>query len=138
MKLAICGSMATQELMNDMVEVGKKLETMDIDILLPAVEETTSDYTGLTEEQVAERKSGYLHRHFRKIEDSDGVMILNYNRKNIDGYIGANTLIEMAIAAYLNKKIYVLNSVNRDLASYDEVIGMKPTFLNGDWSKLND
>jgi len=42
--------------------------------------------------------------HFDIIEKSDAIVVLNYPKNNIEGYIGGATLMEIAIARHFNKR----------------------------------
>jgi len=77
------------------------------------------------------RKSWLIKNHFQKIISSDAILVLNYEKNGIDGYIGGNTLIEMAIAYHYKKPIYILNPVSEKLGFREEVLGLQPIFLNG-------
>jgi len=77
----------------------------------------------------------FIREHFRKIEKADAILILNYEKKGIVGYIGGNTFLEMGYAFGLNKKIYLLYPVP-DMDYRVEMHAMKPIILNGDLNKL--
>ena len=73
--------------------------------------------------------------HFRKIEKSDAILVLNYTKGKVKNYIGGNTLIEIGYAFYLGKKIYFLNPIPNQ--SYtEELVAMEPIILNGNLSKI--
>jgi hypothetical protein len=74
--------------------------------------------------------------HFKKIEWCNAILVLNYSKNDIEGYIGANTLIEMGLALYLKKLIYLLNPVP-DISYKEEILGMQPIVLNGNLDKIN-
>ena len=59
----------------------------------------------------------------------------SYDKNGVKGYIGGNTLMEMGLAFYLKKKIYLLNEVP-ELPYKEEILGVKPIILNGDLSKI--
>jgi hypothetical protein len=63
------------------------------------------------------------------------VLILNYSKKEIANYIGANTLIEMGLAFYLHKKIFLLNPIP-EISYKEEILAMKPIVINGDLNKI--
>lgn len=81
-------------------------------------------------------KAKLMRRHFKKILASDAILVLNHAKKGAQGYIGGNTLMEMAIAFHYKKPIYVLNSVFESSPLYEEILGMNPIFLNGDLKKI--
>jgi len=78
--------------------------------------------------------------HFNKIAGGDAVLILNYPKNNIQGYIGGSSLMELAIARYLDKKIFILHELpNEDELRYAlEIKVMRPIILNGDISNIKN
>ena len=83
-----------------------------------------------------DKKTELMKTHFQKVLDSDAILVLNYEKNGIEGYIGGNGLMEMALAFHYEKPIYVLNPVSEALSVYEEVMGMQPTFLDGDIGKI--
>lgn len=77
----------------------------------------------------------FIRKHFKKIEQSDAILILNYDKKNTPGYIGGNTFLEMGIAFWQGKKIYLMNPVPKMNYSI-EMHSMQPIVLHGDLTKL--
>jgi len=133
MKIAVCGSMSTQQGVDDIFNAGKSLEILGHEIFYPVTEDL-SDYKNMSPEEVEKSKNFYMWEHIKKIEQADAVLVTNSTKKGISGYVGANTFLEMAIAMYLNKKIFLMNPVVPELGCYEEVLGMKPIVLNGDLS----
>ena len=39
--------------------------------------------------------------HFKKIEKSDAILVLNYPKGAVNGYVGGASLMEMGLAYYL-------------------------------------
>jgi hypothetical protein len=78
-------------------------------------------------------KEGAIRDHYKKIDWGDAVLVINHDKRGIKGYIGGNTLIEIGVAFYLNKKIYILNPVSSELSDKQEIMGMKPVMLEGDF-----
>jgi len=66
-------------------------------------------------------------------EKCDSLIVLNYKKEDLEGYIGVNSLIEMGLAYYLRQKIFLLYPPpNKEKARYyTEVMLMKPIILNG-------
>jgi len=77
-------------------------------------------------------KEGAINDHFDKINWCEAVLIINHEKRGIQGYVGGNTLIEIGVAFYSKKKIYILNQVSSELSYKQEIMGMKPLMLNGD------
>ena len=82
------------------------------------------------------RKAYLMKNHFNKVTRSDAVLMVNLRKKEVDGYIGPNGLMEMAIGFFFKKPIFVLNKVSKTSPNYEEILGMKPTFLEGDLEKI--
>ncbi len=82
------------------------------------------------------RKTWLIKNHFGKIIRSDAILILNYEKNGVPGYIGGNTLIEAAIAFHYKKPIYILNPISDGLNFKEEIFGMQPIFLNGNLEKI--
>src|SRR3989344_7809336 len=56
------------------------------------------------------KKKKLMDGHFKKIVKGDSILVINNTKHGVKGYIGGNVLMEMAIAYFLKKKIFILNS----------------------------
>ena len=65
----------------------------------------------------------------------DAILVANYDKKGVKGYIGGNTLMEMGLAFFLKKKVYLLNEVP-ELPYKEEILGVKPIILNDNLTKI--
>jgi len=146
MKITICGSIAFYK---EMEEAKERLEQLGHEVDLPPsqfedgngntisasqyyeIRKTSTDNTGW----VWDRKEMAMKKHFNKVVWSDAILVLNYAKNNIPGYVGANTLMEMGLALHLNKKIYLLNPIP-EISYKEEILGMKPAIIDGDLSKI--
>jgi len=147
MKITLCGSIA---FLNEMLDIKKQLEELGHKVEMPPVEVedgegnliSAIDYykirrqTTKNEGWVWDRKEWAMRKHFDKVVWSDAILVLNYDKNNIEGYIGANTFLEMGLAFHLNKKIYLLNSIP-EISYKEELLGMKPIIINGNLSKVS-
>jgi len=136
MKITICGSMTFSP---EMLKVADILKSKRNEIHLPAFIRDYSKLDSRDKMHVESAKNKINHdliRYYWKlIQDSDAILVFNKTKKNIENYIGANTLIEMAFAHVLNKKIFLLNPIPEQDCK-DEILVMKPIILNGDLSKI--
>ena len=73
--------------------------------------------------------------HLEKVAWAENIIILNYDKRGIENYVGANTLIEMGLAFWLKKEIYLLNPIP-EVEYKEEILGMQPIILNGDLSRI--
>ncbi len=73
-----------------------------------------------------------MRNHIDKVVQADAILMMNLDKNGIRGYIGGNCLIEMAIAFYFHKPIFILNKIAKSSPFYEEILGVLPIFLNGD------
>jgi len=143
MKIVICGSIdATYEIK----EIADKLEASGHETEIPLTSqrilngELTLDAFKAEKEKngdgfVRKVKDDVIKRYYELIKNSDAVLIANYPKKGVEGYIGGNTFLEMGFAHVLNKKIFLLNPIP-EMSYKDELLAMQPTVINGDFSKI--
>jgi nucleoside 2-deoxyribosyltransferase len=136
MTITICGSM---QFHREMTQIQLLLEDQGHTVLVPkdlTVLEQNESYMETDEERISSKiEHDFIREHFRKIEKSDAVLVLNYEKKGIAGYIGGNTFLEMGYAFGLGKKIYLLHPVP-EMDYSVEMHAMKPVVLNGDLGKI--
>ena len=82
------------------------------------------------------KKQRFMDWHFREIKKGDGILVANYDKKGIKGYIGGNVLMKIAIAYYFKKPIFILFDIEENSPIKEEVYGVNPVFLRGDITKL--
>jgi hypothetical protein len=82
-------------------------------------------------------KEGAIRDHFDKIDWGEAILVVNEEKRGIAGYVGGNTLIEIGVAFYLGKKIYIMHDVSAELTYKQEILGMKPVVLNGNIDALS-
>lgn len=142
MRITICGSIAFYD---EMLNLQSELEKLAHEVKLPpshvrdesGKEIPVKEYYALRKDNSNEsvdwiwmKKRDAMKRHFEKVEWSDAVVVANYDKNGIKGYIGANTLMEMGLALHLNKGIYLLNPIP-EVSYKEEILGMQSIILNG-------
>jgi hypothetical protein len=114
-KIVICSSMSFSK---EISEWKDKLEKENYE-LIKYPEKTDGEFL-----------SGYkieFSDHYQKITETDILFILNLNKNNIDGYIGAAVFAEIAFAIGLNRtcnkniKVYCLNKFPDTLPYSEEL-----------------
>ena len=153
MKITICGSMA---FLKEMERVRDVLIQNEHDVKIPelmletrarfGVGKTVSLGNYIEEKggmdafppghELWDLKESAIKDHFEKIDWADAILVVNEDKRGITGYIGGNTLIEIGLSYYLKKPIYIMNHVSSELSYKQEILGMKPIFLEGDLSKI--
>ncbi|MCD6368067.1 MAG: hypothetical protein J7L45_03215 [Candidatus Aenigmarchaeota archaeon] len=81
-------------------------------------------------------KSVLIKEHFKNIENSDAILVLNFDRDGEEGYVGGNTFLEMGVAYYLNKKIFLWKFPMKKLPYFEEILSMNPRIIDGDIDKI--
>ena len=139
MEIMICGSMTFSK---EMIKAKNKLEEMGHDVRVPCdidvhlddedfIDDLEKDFEHCVENEV-------MKKCFSKVEESDAILVLNYEKNNISGYIGTSTLMEMGLAYYFDKRIFLLFSPPQYSKHRwaHEVRVFQPEILNGDLEKL--
>ncbi|MFH1053475.1 MAG: hypothetical protein V1740_03595 [Candidatus Woesearchaeota archaeon] len=137
MKIMILSSMTFAK---GMLETKKKLEENNHEVYLSQDAELYRDKPELKNDYDQELKHSSeldsLREGFDKVEKSDAVLVLNYGKNGIKGYIGASVLMELGAAYFLNKKIFLLNPVDKSQKCALEIDMIKPIILNGNIEEL--
>lgn len=128
MKITICGSMHHIE---NIKKAAETLRAMGYEVEIPDPRDGEVEYTTLPTEEQARLKQNLIKEHLDKIYDSDAVLIYNDEKKGIKGYIGGNTLMEMAFAYAQHLEIFLFQPTAH-LDFNDEIGGMNPIHLHGD------
>lgn len=153
MKITICGSIGFYKEMevarDELIKLGHEVKIPELALEVP--QEFGGDrklYFGQFIEQnggidafpagheIWSLKESAINDHYEKIDWCDGILVINHEKRGIQGYIGGNTLIEIGVAFYLKKKIYIQNPISSELSYKQEIMGMKPAMLNGDLSQV--
>jgi len=137
MTITICGSM---EFHHQMRAVRTALEKQGYTVLVPKDIELMDKHHYVVPDSVEEKithkiEYDFIREHFRKIEKSDAILVLNYEKNDVPNYIGGNTFLEMGLAFWLGKPIFLLNPIP-DMEYKTEMHAMQPIILNGDLSLI--
>lgn len=123
-----------------MVELQSKLRELGHDAYLT---ELHSPFIGKSDVEKEKIKIHHkMHKDairvfWRAMQGGDAVLVANYDKHGITGYIGGNTFMEMGFAHVLDQAIYLLNPIP-DIPYYKiEIEAMRPIILNGDLGKIS-
>lgn len=148
MKITICGSMVfngkMEETRDQLQVLGHEVKVPEVALEVPeGFDGGKKPYFGKHIEdnggmdafpvghEIWSLKEAAIRDHFDKIDWADAILVVNQDKRGITGYVGGNTLIEIGVAFYLRKPIYILNPVSSELLYKQEILGMKPVLLNG-------
>jgi hypothetical protein len=140
--IVICSSASFY---SQVAEVQKQLKELGFKVVVPLTVNKmikSNDFkvetykTWMERPEDYKRKAFLTKKHFIEVEKGDVTLVLNYKKNGKNGYIGGAVLMEMAIAFYLKKPIYILNPIDDSSKYKEELYGMFPIILNGDLSKI--
>jgi hypothetical protein len=82
------------------------------------------------------KKATLMRDHFNEVYKGDVALVLNFEKHGEANYIGGNVLMEMALAFYFNKPIFIYNEIPERSKFLEEILGMQPTVLHGQLDAL--
>jgi hypothetical protein len=142
MKITLCGSITY---VHEMDTLKSELEKLGHSVMTPPTVVTDKDGGDIDalvqskmrkeanhgETWMQDKKSELIHDHFKKVAWANAILVYNKEKNGIVNYIGANTLLEMGLAFYLHKKIFLYNPIP-EISYKEEILGMKPEVLHSD------
>ena len=132
----ICGSM---HFAKEMLQAQKILEELGHHVRVPSDVYECLENPELNMDFDYCVKTEIDKKDFQQVADSEAILVLNYPKNGIDGYIGGATLMDIGIARHLGKRIFLLHDIpSENVLRYAlEVRITNPTILNGDLKKIN-
>lgn len=137
MKIMIIGSTVFAK---EMMEVKNELQSLGYEVKTPSnleehiADPTLRDNLALDKELVSGKN--IMHVGFDGVAWSDAVLVLNYDKNGIKGYVGASSLMEIGVAGYLRKKIFVFNPIATDQRYTHEIDVLGGQVINGNLSEI--
>ncbi len=147
--IVICGSMIFLEKLD---KVRDELKTKGYNVISPKLSKQEVDSGAKTFEDLIDERGGMekvdlkdkiwniktkaIKDYLKYIEKADAVLICNFTKGKEINRIGDNAFLEMTVAFYLKKRVFVLNAPPYKSSKCEEVVAMKPTFLFGDLNKI--
>ena len=87
-----------------------------------------------TEERLTKRQ--YIDEHMSRLQDSNALLLANFDDERGDGYIGASCFFEAGWAFALGKPVYALHSIDAKSPFAEDLMAIDCTVINGDMSKI--
>lgn len=140
--IALCASASFYK---EALEIENALKKLGFNVTIPytaRLMKKTGDFnvasytTWFTNPKDYKKKALLIQKHFKKITKNDAIFVINLKKNDQEGYIGGNVLMEMGIAFYLKKPIFIYNDVPNDSPFYEEIMGMGSHFIKNDLSKI--
>jgi hypothetical protein len=140
MKITICSSL---DFTSAIKEIADSLISMGHEVVIPMTSEMILNNQVGFDQVMREKESGEITKriieqdtiryYYKKIQESDAILVLNYRKKGVSDYIGGSVFLEMGFAHALGKKIFLLNPIPEMLYK-DEIKAMQLMILKGDLS----
>ncbi len=131
----ICGSMYFAK---EMLDAQKILEGLGHEALIPCDTHECIENPDLNMDMEHCMNTEIDLSCFNKVAESEAIVALNYPKNNIRGYVGGATLMEIGLARYLSKKIFLLYDppAEEDLRYALEIKLTKPIILHGNLANI--
>jgi len=136
--ITICSSAAH---FRNALEIEKQLKAMGYKIKIPKtanIMKRTNNFdissykTWYNNKHDYKKKTQLIKGHFKKVLEADAILVTNFEKNGLPGYIGGNVLMEMVLAFHYKKPIFIYNNISEDLNIKEEVYGLNPIFLKQD------
>jgi hypothetical protein len=130
-RIVICGSMAFA---SQMREIKGQLDILNVRAVVP--DDVDGDLKHYDSQSYLAFKKAVSVSHINKIKDprTYAVLVANFDKNGIYGYIGANSFAEVSVAFSSRKKIFLFSEIPSQYA--DELTAWGAIALNGDLSRL--
>ncbi len=142
--IAICSSVAFYR---QVIAIAGQLEKLGFSVIIP---QTARKMKATDNFNVEQHKTWYQNKadyhiktklmmdHFNEVVKSDAILVLNYEKHGMQGYIGGNVLMKMTIALYFKKPIFIYDQISEDLPIKEEIYGLNPVFIAKDLKRINE
>ena len=107
-------------------EIKQSLEKQGHQIVIPLPDEFYKEKGKI--------KRDSMEDYNKEIENSDAILVANYEKHNIKNYIGTNSIMEVGMAFNRKKKIFILNKIPDNCKEEFTAIGVIE--LNGNLKKI--
>ncbi|HUD44751.1 MAG TPA: hypothetical protein VMR41_04370 [Patescibacteria group bacterium] len=140
--ITLCASLTHYR---QVLDIEKQLKKLGYKVKLPPtanVMKRTNNFDVSTYKTWYKNKNDYkkktqlMKAHFKKVLAADAILVTNFEKNSLPGYIGGNVLMEMTAAFMNKKKIFIYNPISEDLGIKEEVYGLNPIFIDGDLEKI--
>jgi hypothetical protein len=132
MKIIVCGSM---KFIEEIKKIKDKLTDLGHEVTIPNLGNLEKEQQ--MEDHKAKIEFDLIRLFFKKIENSDALLVANFDKNNIKGYIGGNSLLEMGKAYDVRIPIYLLNEIPEMLYT-EEIKALQPIVLNSNLNKIKN
>ncbi|MDO8270019.1 MAG: hypothetical protein Q7T54_05130 [Candidatus Levybacteria bacterium] len=142
--IAVCASASHY---SKLEELRNRLKKLGYKVILPKTArkmiksgdfETSKHKVWFKDKSAYKIKTQLIKAHLKEIEKCDAILVTNYEKNGLQGYIGGNVLIEMAAAFMGKKPIFILNPIDDELGIKEEIYGLNSIFIDGNLDLIKD
>lgn len=123
---------ASLDFVDNMIFVKEHIESIsELKVILPEL----TRYQYIRDEQGDDKtftkiKNRLTRDNINNVEKCDCLFILNYSHRGIRNYVGGNSFLEMIVAFYLKKPIYLLNDIPESMTYTEEIKSLYPIVVH--------
>ena len=129
---------ASNEFYDKVADIKTRLEDMGHEVTPPngyGSSTKESDTRKLSPKKYQKWKANMIKTDGKIIKANDAMLVLNFEKRGQENYIGGSVFLEMFKAFDLGKKIFLYNPIPESMLK-DEILGFGPVVINGDLAKL--
>lgn len=140
--ITICASAAHYQYLFD---IQKQLRSFGYTVIIPKTAylmRRTNNFdvafhkTWYKDKKAYKKKTQLMTAHFKEVMKADAILVANFEKNGLSGYIGGNVLMEMTLAFHYKKPIFLYHDIVEELPLKEEVYGMQPIFIEEDLGKI--
>jgi nucleoside 2-deoxyribosyltransferase len=121
---------ASLDFKTEMIAAKQYLESRGFQVILPELKRYQHIRDELDdEERFTTIKAQLTRQNISNVEKCDCLLILNYDHRGYRNYVGGNSFLEMAIAFYRHKPIYLLHDIPESMPYTEEIKALSPIVL---------
>ena len=132
---------ASMNFYREVVAIEKQLIEKGFTVILPVSAQMmkaqndfeVSHFKGV---QTKEDRQQFIQTNFKNIAKSDSILVINNEKNGVQGYIGPNVLMEIGLAFYLHKNIYIWNQIEANASCKEELDTFDVKYINKDVDKI--
>jgi nucleoside 2-deoxyribosyltransferase len=133
---------ASMNFYEELVRIESELKNNGFEVEIPVSAKTMKakndfDVTHFKGVFTPQQKGEFIQENFENIASCDAILVINNEKNGIEGYIGANVLMEIGLAFYLKKKIYIWNQYPEDAPYKEELLAFNVEVINQNLNKIN-
>lgn len=124
-----------------LIEIQSELVKRGLEVEIPIsakmmIETGSFDPNDFKGKYTNHEKSNFFRDNMMRMKDCDAIIVINEEKNGISGYVGTSVLMEIGIAFYLNKKIFLWNPLPSDATYKPEIDAFGAIVINQDLSNI--